>query len=185
MTVAALDAFTFDYPRHRRLLTEGLSFLADEQLEDGTFPPDWSSSQLHTVFRAVLMVSRMPEQFPGPAGRIAQRALRFVLGSQHDDGGWGQRATSASDPISTSYAIMALCAQGDPRPVADGVRFLLRRQREDGSIPSESDSIGPRPFIFQVPQLADIFALMALGHVHSRSGAGLPDHVAGGALPSG
>lgn len=170
MTVAALDAFTFDCMRNQQVLTEGLSFLAGEQLEDGTFPPDWSSSQLHTVFRAVLMTSRIPEHIPGPARRIAQRALRFVLESQNGDGGWGQRAGRPSDPISTSYAVMALCAQEDPRPVAEGVRFILRHQREDGSIPSVSDSIGPRPFIFHVPLLADIFALMALGHVDSRIG---------------
>ncbi|MCS7482860.1 prenyltransferase/squalene oxidase repeat-containing protein [Umezawaea endophytica] len=168
MTVAALDAFTFDPERHREVLTEGLSFLADEQLADGTFPPDWSSSRLHTVFRAVLLTSRIPDHFPGPAAGIAERALNFVLRSQNEDGGWGQEEDSASDPISTSYAVMALCAQEDPRPVVAGVRFLLRHQREDGGITSVSDSIGPRPFIFHVPLLADIFALMALGHVSRR-----------------
>ncbi|PRY41272.1 prenyltransferase/squalene oxidase repeat-containing protein [Umezawaea tangerina] len=167
MTVAALDAFTYDRTQHRQVLADGLSFLADEQLADGTFPPDWSSSLLHTVFRAVLMASRIPD---GPAGRIAARGLDFVLGGQNDDGGWGQRADSPSDPISTSYAVMALCAQDDPRPAAEGVRFLLRHQQEDGSIPSVSDSIGPRPFIFHVPLLADVFALMALGHVTRRFG---------------
>ncbi|MDY7088798.1 MAG: prenyltransferase/squalene oxidase repeat-containing protein [Actinomycetota bacterium] len=168
MTAAALDAFTFDIPRHRDILVDGLRFLADEQLDDGTFPPDWSSSQLHTVFRTVLTASRIPSRFPGPAKTVAQRALRFVRESQNTDGGWGQRAGDPSDPISTSYAVMALCAQQDPRPAAEGARFLLRHQREDGSIPSVSDSIGPRPFIFHVPLLADIFALMALGHVSSR-----------------
>ncbi|MDG4830585.1 terpene cyclase/mutase family protein [Solwaraspora sp. WMMD1047] len=168
MTAAALDAFTFDIPQHQAVLTDGLRFLADQQLEDGTFPPDWSSSQLHTVFRAVLMASRIPCRFPGPARTVAQRALRFVRESQNADGGWGQRAGGPSDPISTSYAVMALCTQKDPRPASKGVRFLLRRQRGDGSIPSVSDSIGPRPFTFHVPLLADIFALMALGHVNSR-----------------
>ncbi|WP_410604766.1 prenyltransferase/squalene oxidase repeat-containing protein [Amycolatopsis sp. lyj-90] len=168
MTVAALDAFTFDFTRHRRILMDGLSFLADEQLTDGTFPPDWSSSRLHTVFRAVLMASRIPDGLSGSAGQIARRALNFVLQSQNDDGGWGQRDGVTSDPISTSYAVMALCAQDDPRPVAAGARYLLRHQREDGSIPSVSDSIGPRPFVFRIPLLADIFALMALGHVSRR-----------------
>jgi hypothetical protein len=141
-------------------------------LADGTFPPDWSSSRLHTVFRTVLVTSRVPDRFPGPARGIAERALNFVLRSQNEDGGWGQGADSPSDPISTSYAVMALCAQEDPRPAAEGVRFLLRHQREDGSITSTSDSIGPRPFIFHVPLLADIFALMALGHVTRRFGDG-------------
>ncbi|MBP2328298.1 squalene-hopene/tetraprenyl-beta-curcumene cyclase/sporulenol synthase [Kibdelosporangium banguiense] len=170
MTVAALDAFTSDYPRHHRVIADGLSFLADEQLPDGTFPPDWSSSLLHTVFRTVLMTSRIPAEPLTPARRIGERALRFVLQSQNDDGGWGQRADSPSDPISTSYALMALCAQEDPRPAAAGVRYLLGHQQEDGSIASVSDSIGPRPFIFHVPLLADIFALMALGHVARRIG---------------
>lgn len=168
MTAAALDAFTFDSQRHQQVLTEGLSFLADAQHDDGTFPPDWSSSQLHTVFRTVLTVSRIPGEIAGPFAGIAHRAMGFVLRGQNQDGGWGQRSGRPSDPISTSYAVMALCAQDDPRPAAAGVRFLLRHQREDGSIPSVSDSIGPRPFIFHVPLLADIFALMALGHVRRR-----------------
>ena len=168
MTAAALDALTFDPLRHRQALTEGLSFLADAQRDDGTFPPDWSSSRLHTVFRTVLTVARIPDEIAGPYGRIAQRATRFVLQGQNEDGGWGQRGGRPSDPISTSYAVMALGAQEDPRPAARGVRFLLRHQRENGSIPSASDSIGPRPFLFHVPLLADIFALMALGHVRSR-----------------
>jgi squalene-hopene/tetraprenyl-beta-curcumene cyclase len=178
MTVAALDAFTFDSLRHQRVITDGLSFVADEQLEDGTFPSDWSSSRLHTVFRTVLMTSRISDQLPGPARRIAERALHFVRQNQNEDGGWGQHADSSSDPISTSYAVMALCAQEDPRPAATGVRFLLQHQQEDGSIASISDSIGPRPFIFHVPLLADVFALMALGHVNARFG-GLPDRSIG------
>ncbi len=101
--------------------------------------------------------------------------MRFVRDSQNGDGGWGQRAGSSSDPISTAYAVMALCGQDDPGPAAAGVQFLLRHQLTDGSIPSVSDSIGPRPFLFHVPVLADIFALMALGHVRSRIGA--PDRV--------
>jgi squalene-hopene/tetraprenyl-beta-curcumene cyclase/sporulenol synthase len=181
MTAAALDAFTFDCTGHHRIIADGLSFLADEQLADGSFPPDWSSSRLHTVFRAVLMTSRIPDDFPAPARRIGEHALRFVLQSQNEDGGWGQQPGASSDPISTSYAVMALCAQEDPRPAAAGVEFLLQHQQEDGSITSISDSIGPRPFLFRVPLLADIFALMALGHVTRRfggvsDGLGRPRH---------
>lgn len=116
----------------------------------------------------MLALSRAPDDLNGPAADVVRRALRFVRDSQNSDGGWAQRGGRASDPISTAYAVMALCAQEDPRPVADGLQFLLRSQCVDGSIPSESDSIGPRPFIFHVPLLADIFTLMAFGHVRSR-----------------
>ena len=179
MTAAALEAFTFDTLRHRQVLTEGLSFLAAAQLDDGSFPPDWSSSQLHTVFRSVLTLTRTPGDIAEPFAGIAHRAMRFVLQGQNQDGGWGQRNGRPSDPISTSYAVMALCSQEDPRPAAAGVRLLLQHQREDGSIPSVSDSIGPRPFIFHVPLLADIFALMALGHVRRRVDGAFRDARAG------
>jgi squalene-hopene/tetraprenyl-beta-curcumene cyclase len=48
------------------------------------------------------------------------------------------------------------------------VAYLLTQQRADGSIVSIPDSIGPRPFGFTVPALADAFTLLALGHLARR-----------------
>lgn len=170
MTAAAIDALTPDWNAHRFAIVDGLRFLADQQLPDGSFQPDWSSSRLHTVFRVLLATRRNPHYQPLHVQRMVVRSMDLILQSQNDDGGWGQQNASPSDPISTAYAVIALCDLEDPAPVMRGLAYLMSHQRADGSIRSVSDSIGPRPFIFTVPALADIFSLLALGHVAHRTG---------------
>lgn len=174
MTAAAIDAFTIDWPRTEPLITAGLHYLADAQHADGGFDPDWSSSELHTVFRAVLASTRNPDALPGPARWVRDRALHLVIQRQRPDGGWGQQDGEPSDPISTSYAVIALSCQHDPIPAAKAVKYLLSHQTANGAIPSIPDSIGPRGFVFSIPVLADIFALLALGHLARRIDSGTP-----------
>lgn len=181
MTAAALNALSIQPTRYRDQIETGLRFLTARQHPHGGFDPDWSSSRLHTMFRAVLASA------PVRANRLCIAALRAVRGSQNADGGWGQQVGASSDALSTSYALIALSQQTDPRPAQRGVDFLLAAQGEDGSIRTVSDSIGPRPFIFTVPLLADIFALLALGHVVHRldtrlSGSRQPEQAVTGLL---
>jgi len=168
MTAAAVDALTTRWEGHRDTIASGLEFLSGQQREDGSFPPDWSSSRLHTAFRALLAATRNPRHRPGHLQHMIKRIMTLVLDGQNADGGWGQQYREPSDPISTAYALIAVCRQDDPGPAACAVRYLLDSQREDGGIASISDSIGPRPLRFTVPILADIFTLLALGHLGRR-----------------
>lgn len=168
MTAASIDALTLDWSRHRDAIVTGLQFLADAQRPDETFPPDWSSSRLHTVFRALLAARRHAGYQPEHLGRMIARSMEFVLQTQNLDGGWGQQDGAASDPVSTAYAVIALCGQDNPTPVIRGLGYLLENQRVDGSIDSIADTVGPRPFVFDIPALANIFVLLAFGHVAHR-----------------
>ncbi|MFC7308933.1 prenyltransferase/squalene oxidase repeat-containing protein [Streptomyces monticola] len=168
MTAAAVNALSTDPGRHRTAIAQGLTFLAEQQNQDGSFPPDWSSSRHHTLFRAVLAVGSLGPEPPEAARRMGARALDAIREVQNDDGGWGQQPGDPSDAISTSYGLIALCRQSDPAPAIRGVEWLLARQRPNGHMDSVSDSIGPRPFIFTVPALGDIFPLLALGHLRHR-----------------
>lgn len=168
MTAAAVDAFTVDRPGNEPVIAGGLRFLAASQHADDGFDPDWSSSELHTVFRAVLVCTRNHAALPEPARQMRDRALQLVLERQRPDGGYGQQDGEPSDPISTSYALTALSYQRDPIPAAKAVKYLLSHQTASGAIPSVPDSIGPRGFVFSIPVLADIFALLALGHLAHR-----------------
>ncbi|MFC9294726.1 prenyltransferase/squalene oxidase repeat-containing protein [Streptomyces sp. NPDC057011] len=165
MTAAAINALSCLPSHDPAVLSTALEYLAAQQRADGTFPPDWSSSRLHTMFRSVLAVSQSDAPH---AQELKSRALTHILNSQNTDGGWGQQPASTSDPVSTAYAVIALCHQSDPRPVAAGIEYLMARQNSEGSVDSISDSIGPRPFVFRIPVLGDIFTLMALGHVSHR-----------------
>ncbi|HEY4020748.1 MAG TPA: prenyltransferase/squalene oxidase repeat-containing protein [Pseudonocardiaceae bacterium] len=168
MTAAALDALTVRWQQHSDIMMPGLEFLAEQQNTDGSFPPDWSSSRYHTIFRALLVAGRNPDHQPGHVQQMIKRAMTLLWEQQNTDGGWGQQDGSGSDPISTAYAVIALCGQDDPVPAAEGLRYLLAHQRADGGIDSVPDSIGPRPFIFAIPALADIFTLLAFGHLGRR-----------------
>lgn len=169
MTAAAANALSTQGPAYHHAFESALSYLASQQRPDGSFPPDWSSSRLHTVSRAVLAASRHPRiSSCRPAQRIIDTAVNLLADSQNADGGWGQQDGDASDALSTAYALTALSTQNTPGPAARGAAYLLTQQRPDGSIPSIADSIGPRPFGFTVPALADVFALLALGHLTGR-----------------
>ncbi len=169
MTAAALGALTLCGQQHAPAVRQGLAFLAGQQHEDGSFPPDWSNSRLHTVFRVLLAARRTAR--PAPAvRRMVERSAELVRSQQNSDGGWGQQAGDSSDAISTAYGLIALCTQpgANPEPALAAADFLTTAQRAHGGAPPRPDSIGPRPFIFTVPALAEIFTLLALGHLRHR-----------------
>lgn len=165
MTAASINALSLRPHRYERVTAAAFDFLIANQQADGLFGPDWSRSRFHTVFRTLLAADRAPRSFRPLLDGLVQRATGCVRDAQNADGGWGQQAGDASDAISTAYALIALCGQDEPRPVADGVRYLLEHRRCDGSVVSVSDMIGPRPFAIEIPVLADIYALLSMGHV--------------------
>ncbi|MGA5198739.1 prenyltransferase/squalene oxidase repeat-containing protein [Streptomyces exfoliatus] len=169
MTAAAANAYSTQGTTLHHEIDKALGYLDSQQRPDGSFPPDWSSSRLHTVSRAVLAASRHPSTPNSPAQRIISRALNLLADSQNADGGWGQQDGDPSDALSTAYALTALTTHHSPGPAARGAAYLLTQQRPDGSMASIPDSIGPRPFRFTVPALADVFTLLALGHLARRT----------------
>ncbi|MGW7294534.1 prenyltransferase/squalene oxidase repeat-containing protein [Streptomyces xiamenensis] len=168
MTAAALDALTQHRPDHESVITRGLRYLASQQHRDGSFPPDWSSSRLHTVFRVLLTAGRAPSAGEESVRQMTRRSMSLVLSQQNSDGGFGQQAGEPSDVISTAYGLTALCTQSDPEPAVRAVTYLIGQWQTDGGVTSRPDSIGPRLFTFTVPVLAEIFTLLALGHLHHR-----------------
>ncbi|MFE7932800.1 prenyltransferase/squalene oxidase repeat-containing protein [Streptomyces sp. NPDC057456] len=177
MSAAAANALSTQGHRHRPAVDAALAYLDSQQHPGGAFPPDWSSSRLHTAFRTTLAASHHPQPPGSPGQRIAGRAVRMVANSQNPDGGWGQQDGAPSDALSTAYALITLSTQPTPGPAARGTAYLLSQQSPDGSIASIPDSIGPRPFRFTVPALADIFTLLALGHLTHRLAPGLEHRI--------
>ncbi|MGW7277484.1 prenyltransferase/squalene oxidase repeat-containing protein [Streptomyces sp. NPDC054844] len=165
MTAAAINALSTQ-GRHHHLIQPALRFLADRQMSDGSFPPGWSSSRLHTLFRAYLATHH--RQSSPAVQEMSGRIAGLVRTAQNADGGFGQSHGASSDAISTAYGLIVLAAQPDPAPAARAAGYLLTRQRPDGSIVSAPDMLGPRPFPYHVPLLADAFTLLALGHLSRR-----------------
>ncbi|MDW4908543.1 prenyltransferase/squalene oxidase repeat-containing protein [Streptomyces sp. ADMS] len=167
MTAAAINALSTQ-GHHQHLIQPALRFLADRQMPDGSFPPGWSSSRLHTLFRAHLATRPHRRQSPLTVHDMSGRIVGLVQSAQNADGGFGQQNGAPSDAISTAYALIILAGQLDPAPAARATRYLLAQQRPDGSIISVPDMVGPRPFPYHVPVLTDAFTLLALGHLTHR-----------------
>lgn len=168
MTAGVTNALSVDAAARRDEIGAGLDFLAAAQNPDGSFPPGWSASGTYDVFRALLATRGQTRSHSPKIDQMATRALEFVRTHQHPDGGWGQHAGAASDPLSTAYALIALSCQDDPAPAARGFTYLRTRQSPDGRVISPPDAIGPRPFVYQIPALASIFSLLALAHLDAR-----------------
>lgn len=112
------------------------------------------------------------------------RAREWLESCQNEDGGWGETCASYDDPMlkgkgpstasQTAWALMGLCAAGDPavnsghiietRAIRRGVDFLLRTQNRDGSW-TEPETTGtgfPRVFYLKYDMYRNNFPLMAL-----------------------
>ncbi|MGW0547842.1 prenyltransferase/squalene oxidase repeat-containing protein [Streptomyces altiplanensis] len=167
MTAAAINALSTQ-GRHHHLIHAALHFLADCQMPDGSFPPGWSSSRLHTLFRAYLATRAHHGQSPVAVHDMSGRITGLVQAAQNADGGFGQQNGTPSDAISTAYALIILAGQPDAAPAARATGYLLTQQRPCGSIISVPDMLGPRPFPYHVPLLTDAFTLLALSHLTQR-----------------
>ncbi len=170
MTAGCVDALSTRADEHADLIRRGLRFLSIQQNDDGSFPFAWSGSMLHTIFRTLLAAIRNAPLADDHVHRMITRSMLYVIREQNSDGGWGQQPGRPSDAISTAYGLIALCArpQQDPMPAVRATEFLIAAQRPDGSIQSVPDTVGPRPFVFAVPILADAFTLLAIGHLANR-----------------
>ncbi len=168
MTAGALNALAPNREQHAELITQGIRYIITHQKADGSFERSWSLSETNAIFRALLAMRLLPESASGLRMMVElaeEYSLDYLRRSQNVDGGWGQRAGDASDPISTSYALIALSHFDEPATLERGVRYLVRQQQADGRFLSIPDQAGPRPIAYNVPVLSDIFALLALDHV--------------------
>lgn len=165
MTAAAINALPVQPGRHTATIDSALNYLASTQNPDGTYPPGWSASQYHTLFRVLLACRHVPTP---TAGHVAQHVMGAVSRNQNPDGGWGQHPGAPSDAVSTAHALICLTQGGSAAQAAHGCAYLLDQQQADGSIASRPDSIGPRPFIFNIPALTDNYVLLGLAHCSRR-----------------
>ncbi|MER8047192.1 prenyltransferase/squalene oxidase repeat-containing protein [Streptomyces sp. NPDC094032] len=175
MTAAAASALA-PHPGLRDVVAEAVRYVVRNQRPDGTFERSWSRNATNAVFRAVLALNGIEAYGPERASRAAaaERSLAHLAATQHADGGWGHADTEPSDPISTAYAVIALASGGPLRPggpLDRALAYLIARQHPDGGYRSRPDQAGPRPLLYDVPALADVFVLLALAHATGAPGA--------------
>jgi len=121
---------------------KAIKFIFAEQEPDGSWFGRWGVNYLYGTFLVLRGLEAIGIDQLEPQIQQAAEWIRMV---QNSDGGWGEscgtydepdtRGIGVSTPSQTAWAMLGLLAAGDDRSdsLAKGVRWLLTRQRPDGS----------------------------------------------------
>jgi squalene-hopene/tetraprenyl-beta-curcumene cyclase len=149
------------------------AYMRKEQQADGSWFGRWGVNYIYGTWQALTGLAAVGVPVGDPA--IAAGA-NWLLAHQHPSGGWGESPDSYQDPSlrgrgtptasQTAWAVMGLIAAGkigDPA-VYRGIRFLLDRQRNDGTWfePEFTGTGFPLVFYLKYHYYSVYFPLMAL-----------------------
>jgi squalene-hopene/tetraprenyl-beta-curcumene cyclase len=173
---------SYGYTRDDKRVAKAIQFIFKEQEPDGSWFGRWGVNYLYGTFLVLRGLDAIGIDHLEPQVQQAAEWIRMV---QNPDGGWGEtcgsyddpntRGIGPSTPSQTAWALLGLLAAGDDRSdsLAKGVRWLLTRQRADGSW-DESTGEGstrqalytgtgfPRVFYLAYTIYRDYFSLLAL-----------------------
>ncbi|HUA93228.1 MAG TPA: squalene--hopene cyclase [Terracidiphilus sp.] len=173
---------TYGYTQADKRVQKAIKFIYSEQEPDGSWFGRWGVNYLYGTFLVLRGLDAIGVDHHEPQIQQAAEWIRMV---QNSDGGWGEscgsyddpntRGVGTSTPSQTAWALLGLLAAGDDRSdsIAKGVRWLLTRQRPDGSW-DESTGDGvqrqalytgtgfPRVFYLAYTLYRDYFPLLAL-----------------------
>jgi squalene-hopene/tetraprenyl-beta-curcumene cyclase len=137
----------FGVGRAHPALVRGLRYLYREQDKAGSWFGRWGVNHIYGVGAVLPALAAAGEDMNALA---VHRAVRWLESRQNPDGGWGETCASYVDvalrgrgesaPSQTAWALLGLVAAGraDTQAAHRGARFLLERQRADGSWDEES-----------------------------------------------
>jgi len=143
------------------------SWLAQAQQPDGSFRGEW---KLCVTYPALHVINAAAGQRPGSrAAQVRGRCVAFLRGLRRRDGGWPIHPDDRrSHTLSSAYAVGGLSAclgSLTSRELYESIWTLLAAQGPDGGFRASADSLGPRPFVYDVPILATIYSVWALSRV--------------------
>ncbi|MDR2440579.1 MAG: squalene--hopene cyclase [Planctomycetaceae bacterium] len=150
-----------------------VAYMRKQQQADGSWFGRWGVNYIYGTWQALtglIAVGVKPEDSAVVAG------ANWLLAHQHPSGGWGESPDSYQDPSlrghgtptasQTAWAIMGLIAAGkiEDHAVYRGIRFLLDRQRNDGTWfePEFTGTGFPLVFYLKYHYYSVYFPLMAL-----------------------
>ena len=132
----------YGYTRTDKRVEKAVKFILSEQEPDGSWFGRWGVNYIYGTFLVLRGLDAIGFDHNEPQVQQAAEWIRMV---QNADGGWGEscgtyddpdtRGIGVSTPSQTAWALLGLLSAGDDRSdsIAKGVRWLLERQRADGS----------------------------------------------------
>lgn len=156
------------------VLDAAWSWLGQAQQAGGGFRGEW---KLCVTYPALHVISAAAGHRPGTrAAEIRRRCIAFLRDLRRADGGWPIHPDDRHSHVSsTAYAIGGLAAcpgSLTSRELYESALVLLAGQGPDGAFAASPDSLGPRPFVYDVPILATIYSVWALARVRGVLSAG-------------
>jgi squalene-hopene/tetraprenyl-beta-curcumene cyclase len=163
------EGYSVEHPQ----IQKALRFLREHQEEDGSWYGRWGVNHIYGTWQ-MLRGLRALNLDMNEAWLI--KARDWLESVQLDDGGWGERCNTYDDPVfkgqgpstasQTAWAIMGLCAFGDPdRPsLRRGIDYLIHTQNLDGSW-TEHEITGtgfPKVFYLKYDMYRNTWPLLAM-----------------------
>jgi squalene-hopene/tetraprenyl-beta-curcumene cyclase len=151
-----------------------LAYLRREQQPDGCWFGRWGVNYVYGTGAVLPALQAVGEDM---GQDYVRKGVRWLIGHQNEDGGWGETCASYADPglhgqgastaSQTAWALLGLLAggQGASEATLRGVGYLMDTQAEDGSWeePHFTGTGFPRDFFINYHLYRNYFPLMALG----------------------
>ncbi|NQT37846.1 MAG: terpene cyclase/mutase family protein [Planctomycetes bacterium] len=169
-----------------RAVDRAVAYLRKTQEADGSWFGRWGVNYVYGTWQVLVGLEAVGIAADDPA---MAAGANWLLAYQQPSGGWGESPDSYDDPSlrgqgpatasQTAWAVMGLLAAGlgQHQAVARGVRFLVDRQRADGTWdePEFTGTGFPRVFYLRYHYYPIYFPLMALARCAVKLGASLAD----------
>jgi squalene-hopene/tetraprenyl-beta-curcumene cyclase len=166
--------FSREHPKVRK----AIDFVKRNQETDGCWWGRWGVNYIYGTFLALNGLRSIGENMDD---EFSQKAARWLMDHQNEDGGWGETCESYSNPAlrgqgastasQTAWAILGLVAAGKAgeESTARGVSHLIDRQNESDTWwePEFTGTGFPEHFYIKYHMYQHFFPLMALSRYRS------------------
>ncbi|MGL4522875.1 MAG: prenyltransferase/squalene oxidase repeat-containing protein, partial [Bacilli bacterium] len=165
-------------PQHKQI-KQCISWLLNNQNNDGAWYGKWGVYYIYGTWAACSGLGSITDN--QKVNVALERAQKWLLSVQHDDGGWGESGRSAvakryeplqySTVVQTAWAMDALLHTGisvQSDAIQRGLQFLLQANNWSGKSVSYPTGLGlPGAFYIRYYSYPYVFPLTTIARVHS------------------